>query len=113
VPAIPEPSFYGDFPHLDGAEAMCNDQADCWHSPAESWRSAAATLKARLENQGYVLTNITGEVLGVDTGVRIYSVSQAGKDTYYLNLVSVVGGMLYTLTQEPITLETLSTLQQM
>lgn len=97
-----EPQVYGDFPHLEGAEATCADQPDCWQVPVASWRAGAGDLQSRLEAQGYSLSNVTGEVLGLDTGVRVYAVSKAGQDPYYLNLVSSSGGLLYTLTQSPI-----------
>lgn len=110
-PEPSEPSPYADFPHLAGAEATCEGVTDCWRSPASSWRSASTDLKSRLENAGYTLTNITGEVLNVDTGVRVYAVKQGEEVAYYLNLVSVAGGVLYTMTQEPITSEMVSALQ--
>jgi hypothetical protein len=55
-----------------------------------------------LEALGYSLSNVTGEVLGVDTGVRVYTVSKADQQPYYLNLVSSGGGLLYTMTEQPI-----------
>jgi hypothetical protein len=111
-PKPPEPSAYADFPHLAGAEATCDGVADCWRSPASSWRSASADLKNQLENAGYTLTNVTGEVLSVDIGVRVYAVKQGEEVAYYLNLVSMgVGGILYTMTEEPITSEMVGVLQ--
>ena len=110
-PAPPEPSPYADFPHLAGAEATCEGMADCWRSPASSWRSASTDLKSQLENAGYTLTNVTGDVLDVDTGVRVYAVKQGEEVAYYLNLVSVVNGVLYTMTEEPITSEMVGVLQ--
>lgn len=110
-PDPPEPSPYADFPHLAGAEATCEGMADCWRSPASSWRSASTDLKSQLENAGYTLTNVTGDVLDVDTGVRVYAVKQGEEVAYYLNLVSVVDGVLYTMTEEPITSEMVRVLQ--
>jgi hypothetical protein len=110
-PEPSEPTPYANFPHLEGAEATCGGVADCWRSPASSWRSASADLEDRLENAGYTLTNVTGEVLDVDIGVRVYAVKQGEEVSYYLNLVSVAGGVLYTMTQEPITAEMVNALQ--
>jgi len=111
-PEPPEPSPYADFPHLAGAEATCDGVADCWRSPASSWRSASAELRNQLENAGYILTNVTGDLLSVDTGVRVYAVKQGEEVAYYLNLVSVAGGgILYTMTEEPITSEMVGVLQ--
>lgn len=101
-PPVAEPSPYGDFPHLEGAEATCADQPDCWQVPVASWRAGAGDLQSRLEAQGYSLSNVTGEVLGLDTGVRVYAVSKADQQPYYLNLVSSGGGLLYTMTEQPI-----------
>jgi hypothetical protein len=101
-PPAAEPSPYGDFPHLEGAEAACADQPDCWQVPVASWRSGAGDLQSRLEALGYSLSNVTGEVLGVETGVRVYAVSKADQQPYYLNLVSSGGGLLYTMTEQPI-----------
>jgi len=101
-PPVAEPSPYGDFPHLEGAEAACADQPDCWQVPVASWRSGAGDLQSRLEALGYSLSNVTGEVLGVETGVRVYAVSKADQQPYYLNLVSSGGGLLYTMTEQPI-----------
>jgi hypothetical protein len=70
--------------------------------PAASWRLAAQDLEAHLEAQGYSLSNVTGEVLGVDTGVRVYAVSKGDAHPYYLNLVSSGAGLLYTMTDQPI-----------
>jgi|GEM_PF-1529361 len=92
-PEPSEPTPYADFPHLEGAEATCGGIADCWRSPASSWRSASADLEDRLENAGYTLTNVTGEGLDVDIGVRVYTVKQEEEVLYYLNLVSVAGGV--------------------
>jgi hypothetical protein len=111
-PEPSEPNPDSDFPHLAGAEATCEGLADCWRSPASSWRSASADLKNQLENEGYTLTNVTGEVLDIDTGVRVYAVKEGEAMAYYLNLVSVVGGVVYTMTEEPITPEMVSALQQ-
>ncbi|PSN14732.1 hypothetical protein C7293_10450 [filamentous cyanobacterium CCT1] len=87
--------------------------ADCWRSPvSSSWRGAASALQARLEAQGYTLNNVTGDVLSIDSGVRIYAVSKPGEASYYLNLVSVRDGVLYTMTAEPMTSEQVLTLQR-
>jgi hypothetical protein len=79
---------------------------------SSSWRSAASDLQAQLEAQGYTLDNVTSEVLSIDSGVRVYAVSKPGEPGYYLNLVSVQEGVLYTMTAEPITSEQVVTLQQ-
>lgn len=97
-----EPQPYSDFPHLQGAQASCGDRPDCWQVPVASWRAGAQDLHDLLEAQGYSLSNVTGEVLGVDAGVRVYAVSKAGEDPYYLNLVSCGAGLLYTMTEQPI-----------
>ncbi|HEY9734696.1 MAG TPA: hypothetical protein V6D06_00385 [Trichocoleus sp.] len=97
------PAPYQDFPHLAGATAGCQGSATCWRSPAASWRSAANELKAQLESQGYTLDDVTERLLGDDTGARIYTVNRNGETAYYLNLVSVRDGILYTLAAEPIT----------
>ncbi|MGG6238752.1 SPOR domain-containing protein [Nodosilinea sp. AN01ver1] len=112
--AEPEPPApYANFPHLDGAQAACEGLADCWRSPvSSSWRGAASDLQARLEAQGYTLNNVTGEVLSIDSGVRIYAVSKPGEASYYLNLVSVREGVLYTMTAEPMTSDQVLTLQR-
>jgi hypothetical protein len=68
-------------------------------------------LQARLETEGYTLANITGEVLSTETGVRIYRVAKAGEDPYYLNLVSVADGILYSLTPAPLSEDRLVALQ--
>ncbi|MBD2109551.1 hypothetical protein [Nodosilinea sp. FACHB-13] len=107
------PALYANFPHLDGAQAACQGLADCWRSPvSSSWRSAAGDLQARLESQGYTVSNITGDVLSIDSGVRVYAVSKPGKPNYYLNLVSVREGVLYTMTAEPITSDQVLALQR-
>ncbi|MBD1873498.1 hypothetical protein H6F75_08395 [Nodosilinea sp. FACHB-131] len=118
-PAVPAselpgpPGLYANFPHLDGAQAACQWLADCWRSPvSSSWRSAAGDLQARLESQGYTVSNITGEVLSIDSGVRVYAVSKPGEPNYYLNLVSVREGVLYTMTAEPITSDEVLALQR-
>ncbi|PSR12640.1 hypothetical protein C8255_26345, partial [filamentous cyanobacterium CCP3] len=112
--AAPEtPAPYASFPHLNGAQAACEGLADCWRSPvSSSWRGAASDLQARLEAQGYTLDNVTGEVLSIDSGVRIYAVSKPGEASYYLNLVSVREGVLYTMTAEPMTSDQVLTLQR-
>ena len=97
-----EPQPYSDFPHLQGSQASCGDRPDCWQVPVASWRAGAQDLHDLLEAQGYSLSNVTGEVLGVDAGVRVYAVSKAGEDPYYLNLVSCGAGLLYTMTEQPI-----------
>jgi hypothetical protein len=98
---------------LDGAQAACEGLADCWRSPvSSSWRSAAGDLEARLESQGYTVSNITGEVLSIDSGVRVYAVSKPGEPNYYLNLVSVREGVLYTMTAEPMTSDQVLALQR-
>lgn len=107
------PALYANFPHLDGAQAACEGLADCWRSPvSSSWRSAAGDLQARLESQGYTVSNITGEVLSIDSGVRVYAVSKPGEPEYYLNLVSVREGVLYTMTAEPMTSDQVLALQR-
>ncbi|MBE9112343.1 hypothetical protein IQ273_23370, partial [Nodosilinea sp. LEGE 07298] len=107
------PALYANFPHLDGAQAACEGLADCWRSPvSSSWRGAASDLQARLEAQGYTLSNVTGEVLSLDSGVRVYAVSKPGEANYYLNLVSVRDGVLYTMTAEPMTTDQVLALQQ-
>ncbi|MFM7529899.1 MAG: hypothetical protein ACKO63_15690 [Nodosilinea sp.] len=97
-----EPQPYSDFPHLEGAQASCGDRPDCWQVPVASWRLGAQDLCDRLEAEGYSLSNVTGEVLGVDTGVRVYAVSKGDAHPYYLNLVSSGAGLLYTITEQPI-----------
>ncbi|QQE66222.1 hypothetical protein GFS31_29200 [Leptolyngbya sp. BL0902] len=108
----PEPQPFANFPHFQGAQqADCGGEA-CWTSPVEGgWRGAARSLQDNLEAQGYTLSNITGEVLSTETGVRIYRVAKAGEDPYYLNLVSVADGILYSLTPTPLTEDRLVTLQ--
>ncbi|MBD2112098.1 MULTISPECIES: hypothetical protein [Cyanophyceae] len=107
------PGLYANFPHLEGAQAACEGLADCWRSPvSSSWRSAAGDLQARLESQGYTVSNITGEVLSIDSGVRVYAVSKPGERNYYLNLVSVREGVLYTMTAEPMTSDQVLALQR-
>ncbi|MGF1570884.1 MAG: hypothetical protein ACFCVD_22885 [Nodosilinea sp.] len=109
-PAV-EPDPYADFPHLVGAET-CGDQANCWRTPTSNWRTETRSLTSRLEAQGYALTDVTTTVLGTDTGVNVYTVAKAGTTEYYLNMVSVGDGVLYTMTPQPITLDELSALQQ-
>lgn len=106
---------HADFPHLAGAQAMaCQDGQTCWRSPVEgSWRGAAQSITANLENQGYSVNNVTGQVLSIDTGVRVYAVQRDGEDPFYLNLVSVSGDVLYSMTETPISLEMVRTLQMM
>ncbi len=99
------PAAFADFPHLEGAMVACPETGNCWQSPVSSWRSATTNLRNRLEAQGYTVDNITGEVLSTETGVRVYAVTKAGEDTYYLNLVSISTGILYSMTPEPITME--------
>lgn len=115
-PVAPEPEppgLYANFPHLDGAQAACEGLAACWRSPvSSSWRGAANDLKDRLEAQGYTLQNVTGEVLSMDSGARVYTVSKPGEAEYYLNLVSVREGVLYTMTAEPMTSEQVLALQR-
>lgn len=113
-PPEPAPSApYADFPHLEGAQAACEGVADCWRSPvSSSWRGAAGDLQDRLESQGYTVRNVTGEVLQIDSGVRVYAVSKSGEAEYYLNLVSVREGVLYTMTAEPMTTDQVLDLQR-
>ena len=109
----PPPSPYANFPHLDATRAACEGLADCWRSPvSSSWRSAAGDLQARLEAQGYTVNNITGEVLSIDSGVRVYAVSKPGETDYYLNLISVREGVLYTMTTAPMTTDQVIALQR-
>ena len=83
----------------------------CWHNPNSNFRSM--NLKEQLENQGYTLRDITGEMLDTDIGVRVYAVRKGEEITYYLNLVQVLnGGVLYTMTDEPIASEKIEDLQQ-
>ncbi|PZV03754.1 MAG: hypothetical protein DCF32_13245, partial [Leptolyngbya sp.] len=114
VPEPPAPpSPYASFPHLEGAQAACEGLADCWLSPVDSsWRGAAVDLQARLESQGYTVSNITGEVLSIDSGVRVYAVSKPGEPDYYLNLVSVQEGVLYTMTAAPMSDDQVLALQR-
>jgi hypothetical protein len=107
------PAPFANFPHLAGAQATCPGLATCWRSPvSSSWRAAASDLRDRLESQGYRLSNVTGEVLAIDSGVRVYAVSKAGEPDYFLNLVSVSDGVLYTMTAEPMTTEQVLALQR-
>lgn len=108
----PEPQPYANFPHFQGAQqADCGGEA-CWTSPVEGgWRGAARSIQDNLEAQGYRLSNITGEVLSTETGVRIYRVTKTGEDPYYLNLVSVTEGILYSLTPTPLSEDRLIALQ--
>jgi hypothetical protein len=110
----PEPQPYADFPHVQGAQqADCGGEA-CWTSPVEgSWRGAARSIQDNLEAQGYILNNITGEVLSTETGLRIYRVVKDGEDPYYLNLVSVNDGILYSLTPTPLSEDRLVALQSL
>lgn len=108
----PEPQPYANFPHFQGAQQTDCGIATCWTSPVEGgWRGAAQSLRDRLEAQGYSLSNITGEVLSTETGVRIYRVTKAGEDPYYLNLVSVAEGIRYSLTPAPLSEDRLVALQ--
>ncbi|MBD0267650.1 MAG: hypothetical protein ICV77_05075 [Cyanobacteria bacterium Co-bin8] len=109
-PADTPPDPYAGFPHLAGATAGCQDLSNCWRSEADSWRAAARTLQAQLESQGYELDDKTEEILGEDTGVRIYAVTRDGSPAYYLNLVSVTGGILYTMTPEPMTADAIASI---
>lgn len=107
------PAPYANFPHLDGAQAACEGVADCWRSPvSSSWRGAASEIKERLEAQGYTLSNVTGDVLSIDSGARVYAVTKPGEANYYLNLVSVRDGVLYTMTAEPMTSDQVLALQR-
>ena len=110
----PEPQPYADFPHFQGAQQVdCGVEA-CWTSPVEGgWRGAARSIQDNLEAQGYRLSNITGEVLSTETGVRIYRVAKDGEDPYYLNLVSVTEGILYSLTPTPLSEDRLVALQSL
>ncbi|MGB3138385.1 MAG: hypothetical protein WBB18_16375 [Nodosilinea sp.] len=109
-PAAPAP--YADFPHLSGAQSTCAGLVDCWRSPvSSSWRGAAGDLQAQLEVQGYTVNNVTDEVLSIDSGVRVYAVSKPGESNYYLSLVSVRDGVLYTMTAEPMTSDQVLALQ--
>lgn len=113
-PAPPEevPGPYVNFPHL-GGQTACPGLSDCWRSPvSSSWRSVASDLEGRLEAQGYTLSNVTGEVLSIDSGVRVYAVSKPGEPDYFLNLVSVGDGVLYTMTSEPMTSDQVLALQR-
>ncbi len=112
-PAPAPPAPYANFPHLAGAQASCEGGNDCWRSPVTmSWRSAAGDLQTQLEAQGYTVDNVTGEVLSLDSGVRVYAVSKPGEPGYYLNLVSVRDGVLYTMTTEPMTSDQVLALQR-
>ena len=107
------PAPFADFPHLDGAQATCPGLATCWRSPVSStWRSAANDLGTRLEAQGYTLNDVTGEVLSIESGVLVFTVRKIGAPDYYLNLVSIDNGVLYTMTAEPITADYVVTLQR-
>lgn len=108
----PEPQPYADFPHFQGAQQTDCGVETCWTSPVEGgWRGAARSIQDNLEAQGYRLSNITGEVLSTETGVRIYRVAKDGEDPYYLNLVSVTEGIRYSLTPTPLSEEMLIALQ--
>jgi hypothetical protein len=108
----PEPQPYADFPHFQGAQQTNCGVETCWTSPVEGgWRGAARSIQDNLEAQGYRLSNITGEVLSTETGVRIYRVAKDGEDPYYLNLVSVTEGIRYSLTPTPLSEEMLVALQ--
>lgn len=110
--AEPEPQPYADFPHFQGAQQADCGVETCWTSPVEGgWRGAARSIQDNLEAQGYRLSNITGEVLSTETGVRIYRVAKDGEDPYYLNLVSVTEGIRYSLTPTPLSEEMLVALQ--
>lgn len=112
-PEPAEPLPYANFPHLEGAQSTCEGLVDCWRSPvSSSWRGAAGDLQERLESQGYSVNNVTGEVLSIDSGVRVYAISKPGESDYYLNLVSVRDGLLYTMTPEPMTTEQVLALQR-
>ncbi|HEY9764493.1 MAG TPA: hypothetical protein V6D07_18340 [Trichocoleus sp.] len=114
-PAPPEPTPeaetppvpYQDFPHLAEATAGCQGLSeglpDCWRSPASNWRAASRALREQLEDQGYVLEDITDKIVSEDTGVRIYEAARNGNPEYYLHLISVDGGLLYALAQERFT----------
>ena len=111
-PPPDDPAPFANFPHMPGAQPTDCGIGPCWSSPVEGgWRSAAQSLQARLEAEGYTLANITGEVLSTETGVRIYRVAKVGEDPYYLNLVSVADGILYSLTPTPLSEDRLVALQ--
>jgi hypothetical protein len=123
APAPPEPtpsnlpedptqvSVSPEFPHLETSTG-CQIISNCWRSPTSSWRSAMRQLQAQLEDQGYELQNVTGDVLSSDTGVQIYAVLQEGAVAYYLNLVSVSDGVLYTMTAQPMTQDEVNALER-
>lgn len=106
------PTPYQDFPHLAEATAGCQGLSECWRSPAPSWRAAAGALREQLETQGYELENITDQVVSEDTGVQVYEVARSGTPQYYLHLISVAGGVLYTLAQEPLTADAIAAIEQ-
>ncbi|NJL45096.1 MAG: hypothetical protein HC922_03755 [Leptolyngbyaceae cyanobacterium SM2_3_12] len=93
--------------------ANCGDRANCWRTPTNNWRAARGSLQAQLEAQGYILTDVTSAVLGIDTGVQVYTVTRPGEEDYYLSLVSVQDGVLYTMAPQPITRDELETLQRL
>ncbi|HIK43780.1 MAG TPA: hypothetical protein IGR64_02720, partial [Leptolyngbyaceae cyanobacterium M65_K2018_010] len=102
APSAPPPaeveSPYADFPHLNGAEAACGGVENCWRSPVHNWRAAVRSLQADLVAQGYQIEEISSE-----TGVQIYAVTKSGQPAYFLNVISIDGGILYRMTTTPLT----------
>lgn len=101
----PEPTPYADFPHLSEDTTECEERTNCWRGQTiNGWRSAMSALEENLVGQGYELVPVTEE-----TGISVYAVEKEGETEYYLNLASTLeGGILYALTEQPMTPEELS-----
>ncbi|MEM9005177.1 MAG: hypothetical protein AAGE59_16850 [Cyanobacteria bacterium P01_F01_bin.86] len=104
----PEPSPYADFPHPGGENYACENQANCWLREVEDgWRSDTDDIILDLEAKGFQVDLQTEE-----TGFTIHTVRRDGMIEYYLNVVSVLGGMAYSLTEQPMTANELNLFAQ-
>ncbi|MEO0987754.1 MAG: hypothetical protein AAFY20_19775 [Cyanobacteria bacterium J06639_14] len=104
----PEQLPYADFPHPGGENYACENQANCWLREVEDgWRSDTDNIILDLEAKGFQVDLQTEE-----TGFTIHTVRRDGMIEYYLNVVSVLGGMAYSLTEQPMTASELNLFAQ-
>ncbi|MEL6383638.1 MAG: hypothetical protein AAFQ89_14525 [Cyanobacteria bacterium J06626_18] len=93
-----EATPYADFPHPGSEQQACVNRDDCWLAPTDNWRSVSESITSDLEADGYQV-----ELETEDGGTKIYTVSRDGEIEYYLNTVSILGGIAYSMTDQPLT----------
>lgn len=99
-----------DFPHLANAQSGCFGLSNCLRVPSQgSYRKDAEALVKQMEDSGY---QVQPDETIDEPGHRVYVVEKLSEPdkTYFLNVFSDSGSMLYTLSSEIMSLTELQQL---